>query len=220
MENKIIGFELKNFVTRIISAIFFIPLVIVPIILEGYFLFLIYIFILSTISIEIFNMIKIAKIKFFLYFYLLVCVFTFFSFIITISTIENISFIIIEMILIIWIFDTFCYLGGKTLNGKKLMPKISKGKTYNGLFSGTIVTLAIAGIYYIKVYNELEFLFTLVIPTIILSFLGDLVVSVLKRSVNLKDAGQIMPGHGGIVDRMDSFILVFFFFGVYLLIFV
>lgn len=124
------------------------------------------------------------------------------------------------MILIIWIFDTFCYLGGKTLNGKKLMPKISKGKTYNGLFSGTIVTLAIAGIYYIKVYNELEFLFTLVIPTIILSFLGDLVVSVLKRSVNLKDAGQIMPGHGGIVDRMDSFILVFFFFGVYLLIFV
>ena len=54
----------------------------------------------------------------------------------------------------------------------------------------------------------------------ILSFLGDLVVSVLKRSVNIKDSGNIMPGHGGIVDRMDSFVFVFFFFGVYLLIFV
>ncbi len=220
MENKLIGFELKNFINRVISAIFFIPLIIVPIILEGYFLFLIYIFILSFISIEIVNMIKISKIKVFLYIYLLVCVFTFFLFIITISSIDNISFLIIEMILIIWLFDTFCYLGGKTLNGKKLMPNISKGKTYNGLFTGTIATLVISGIYYVKVYNELEFLFILVIPTIILSFLGDLLVSVLKRSVNLKDSGQIMPGHGGIVDRMDSFILVFFFFGVFLLIFI
>ena len=120
----------------------------------------------------------------------------------------------------IWIFDTFCYLGGKTFNGKKLIPKISKGKTFNGLFSGIIATLVITGLYYFEFYNDLYMIILTVIPIIILSFLGDLVVSVLKRSVNIKDSGKIMPGHGGIVDRMDSFVSVFFFFGIYLLIFV
>ena len=118
----------------------------------------------------------------------------------------------------IWIFDTFCYLGGKTFNGKKLMPKISKGKTFNGLYSGIIATLVLTGSYYLVFYSDLSRVAFLVIPIIILSFMGDLVVSVLKRNVNIKDSGNIMPGHGGIVDRMDSFVFVFFFYGIYLLI--
>ena len=120
----------------------------------------------------------------------------------------------------IWIFDTFCYLGGKTFNGKKLMPQISKGKTFNGLYSGIIATIVITVLYYFYFHNDLYMVFLFVIPIIILSFLGDLIVSVLKRSVNIKDTGNIMPGHGGIIDRMDSFVFVFFFFGIYLLIFV
>tara|TARA_B100001027_G_scaffold61388_1_gene41430 strand:- start:1386 stop:1829 length:444 start_codon:yes stop_codon:yes gene_type:complete len=145
---------------------------------------------------------------------------TIFTFVISISSIGNISLKVIEIIITIWIFDTFCYLGGKTFNGKKLIPKISKGKTFNGLFTGIIATLVITGLYYFEIYNDLYMIILTVIPIIILSFLGDLVVSVLKRSVNMKDSGNIMPGHGGIVDRMDSFVFVFFFFGVYLLIFV
>ena len=145
---------------------------------------------------------------------------TIFTFVISISSLGNISLKVIEIIITIWIFDTFCYLGGKTFNGKKLIPKISKGKTFNGLFSGIIATLVITGLYYFEFYNDLYMIILKVIPIIILSFLGDLVVSVLKRSVNIKDTGNIMPGHGGIVDRMDSFISVFFFFGIYLLIFV
>mgnify|MGYP001319356016 CR=1 FL=1 len=98
------------------------------------------------------------------------------------------------------------------------MPKVSKGKTFNGLYSGVIATIVIIGLYYQAFYNNLYMIPLIVVPIIILSFLGDLIVSVLKRSVNIKDTGNIMPGHGGITDRMDSFIFVFFFFEIYLLI--
>ena len=168
---------------------------------------------------ELIDMINISKKKIFIYLYLSICILTFFLFLISISSIENINFKVIEIIMTIWIFDTFCYLGGKTFNGKKLMPKISKGKTFNGLYSGIIATLVLTGLYYLVSYNDLSRVAFLVIPIIILSFVGDLVASVLKRNVNIKDTGNIMPGHGGIIDRMDSFVLVFFFYGIYLLIF-
>ena len=164
-------------------------------------------------------MVNISKKKTFIYLYLLICILAVFLFILLVSSIENISLKVIEIIVTIWIFDTFCYLGGKTFNGKKLMPNISKGKTFNGLYSGIIATLVISGLYYLVFYNDLSMVAFLVIPVIILSFIGDLVVSILKRSVNIKDSGNMMPGHGGIVDRMDSFVFVFFFFGFYFLIF-
>ena len=169
---------------------------------------------------ELIDMIKISKNKVFIYLYLLVCVLSVFTFILSISSIENISLKIVKIIIIIWIFDTFCYLGGKLFNGKKLMPKISKGKTFNGLYSGIIATLIITIFYYVEIQSNLYIVPILIIPIIILSFLGDLIVSILKRSVNIKDTGHIMPGHGGIIDRMDSFVLVFFVFGIYLMIFV
>ena len=168
---------------------------------------------------ELIDMIKISKKKNLIYMYLFVCILTVFLFILLISSIENISLKVIEIIMTIWIFDTFCYLGGKTFNGKKLMPNISKGKTFNGLYSGIIATLVITGLYYLVFYSDLSWVVSMIIPIIILSFIGDLVVSVLKRSANIKDSGNIMPGHGGIIDRMDSFVFVFFFFGIYLLIF-
>lgn len=220
MESKINNYDIKNFITRLFSAILFIPFIIAPILLKGYILYLFYIFLLSLMVNEIIDMIKVSEKKVFLYLYLIVCVLTIFIFVLSISSIENINLKIIEIIIVIWIFDTFCYLGGKTFNGKKLMPNISKGKTFNGLYSGVIVTLVITSLYYIVFYKDLYVVGLLVIPVIIISFLGDLIVSVLKRRVNIKDTGNIMPGHGGIIDRMDSFVLVFFFFGIYLLIFV
>ena len=220
MDSRLKNFDIKNLISRIFSAIFFIPLIILPIIFKGYVLCLVYIFILSFMVNELIDMIKMSKNKVFVHLYLLVCVLSVFSFILSISSIENVSLKIIEIIIIIWIFDTSSYLGGKAFNGKKLMPKISKGKTFNGLYSGIITTLIIAIFYYLEIYNNLYFIPLFVIPIIILSFLGDLIVSVLKRSVNIKDSGYIMPGHGGIIDRMDSFVFVFFFYGIYLLLFV
>ena len=220
MESRLNNFDIKNLISRIFSAIFFIPLIILPIFLKGYVLYLVYIFILSFMVKELIDMIKISKNKVFIYLYLLVCVLSVFTFILSISSIENISLKIVKIIIIIWIFDTFCYLGGKLFNGKKLMPKISKGKTFNGLYSGIIATLIITIFYYVEIQSNLYIVPILIIPIIILSFLGDLIVSILKRSVNIKDTGHIMPGHGGIIDRMDSFVLVFFVFGIYLMIFV
>ena len=220
MESKINNYDIKNFISRVLSAILFIPFIIIPILLKGYFLYAFYIFILSLMVVEIRDMLKISKKKIYIHLYLLICVLTVFIFVLSILSVGNISLKIIEIIMIIWIFDTFCYLGGKILNGKKLMPKISKGKTFNGLYSGIIVTLALTSIYYIEVHNELQMVFTSVVPIIILAFIGDLIVSLIKRSVNIKDSGNIIPGHGGIIDRMDSFVFVFLFHGIYLLLFV
>ena len=211
--------DIKNLFQRIISAVIFIPIIILPIIYEGYILYLTYIFLLSLITLELFNLLENSKKRILISLYLLICIFTFFLFIISILSFEHINLIVIEILLTLWIFDTFCYLGGKIFKGKKLMPKISKGKTFNGLFSGIIATLIISFFYYLIVYNSYYMLFLTTIPTIIFSFFGDLFVSVLKRSANVKDSGNIVPGHGGILDRMDSFIMVFFFFGIYLLIF-
>lgn len=219
MESRINNYDIKNLIIRIFSAILFIPFIIIPIIMKGYILYLFYIFLLTLMVAEVINMVKISKKKTFIYLYLLICILAVFLFILLVSSIENISLKVIEIIVTIWIFDTFCYLGGKTFNGKKLMPNISKGKTFNGLYSGIIATLVISGLYYLVFYNDLSMVAFLVIPVIILSFIGDLVVSILKRSVNIKDSGNMMPGHGGIVDRMDSFVFVFFFFGFYFLIF-
>ena len=213
------SYDIKNLISRIFSAVLFIPFIIVPIILKGYILYLFYIFLLSIMVTELFDMIKIAKKKTFLYLYLFICVLTVFLFILSVLSIGNISLKVIEIIMIIWIFDTFCYLGGKIFNGKKLMPKISKGKTYNGLYTGIIATVVISALYYLQFYND-QYTVLLVIPIILLSFLGDLIVSVLKRSINVKDTGNLMPGHGGIIDRMDSFVFVFLFFGIYYMIFI
>ena len=147
MESRINNYDIKNLIIRIFSAILFIPFIIIPIIMKGYILYLFYIFLLTLMVAEVINMVKISKKKTFIYLYLLICILAVFLFILLVSSIENISLKVIEIIVTIWIFDTFCYLGGKTFNGKKLMPNISKGKTFNGLYSGSIATLVISGLY-------------------------------------------------------------------------
>jgi len=203
-----------NFFKRLLSGIIIVPLIILPVILEGYFLIIIYLLLLTFIVDELFNIIRNSLNKVFPYLYLIITFFTFINFIILLMT-HNIKELFILIILTIWIFDTFSYLGGSIIKGKKIFPKISKGKTYSGLLSG-IITVTII---YFLVFNFLNLNYQtpyyFIITITILSFIGDALVSLLKRSASLKDSGDTIPGHGGFLDRMDSFIFVFFLIGVF-----
>ena len=205
---------LVNFFKRLMSSIVIIPLIILPIILEGYFLIIIYLFLLTFIIDEIFNIIRNTHNKVYPYLYLIITFFTFINFIFLLMT-HNIKESFILIILTIWIFDTFSYLGGSIFKGKKIFPKISKGKTYSGLFSGIIaVTIIYFLVFnYLNLDYQIPYYFIIAITT--LSFIGDTLVSLLKRSASIKDSSNTIPGHGGFLDRMDSFIFVFFLIGIF-----
>lgn len=116
---------------------------------------------------------------------------------------------IISILVIIWMNDTFAYLSGITLGKHKLFERVSPKKTIEG-FIGGIVFSCIAGILLAKYYLE-ESIFHWIIIALIIGFfgtLGDLIESKFKRVAGVKDSGNIMPGHGGFLDRLDSIIFV------------
>ena len=203
----------QELIFRILSLIVFVPLILVPIVISNYLLVVVYMLFNSIVINEILLMKTNSNNKKIYNFTLIVITYIFFIFI-TLNITETISTqIIIETIIIIWLFDTFSYVGGKIIGGKKLMPNISSGKTVSGLATGVILTLISVFIYQI-INNEFEIILILfTFSIIIFSFLGDLIASILKRISYLKDSGSIMPGHGGLLDRLDSFLGVFLFLG-------
>lgn len=109
--------------------------------------------------------------------------------------------------------DIFAYLGGKLL-GKHKFSKISPNKTIEGCLIGSIFGSALGFIYFIKVFDTSNMLLILVI-TILFSIVGqagDLLFSLIKRDNDIKDFSHIIPGHGGICDRLDSLSLIVLLF--------
>ena len=204
----------KNLILRIFSLIVFIPLMILPIVISNYLLFIVYIFFNSVILYEI-RLMKIQdEKKKLLIIYKILVTYVFFMFILLklTGTMSNIN--ILELVIIIWLFDTFSFLGGKIIGGTKLMPSISSGKTQSGLLVGISATLFIYYIYSLSI-NEFSIKYLLYICIILFfAFLGDMIASIIKRMSSIKDSGSIMPGHGGLLDRLDSFLGVFFFIGI------
>lgn len=203
----------KELLLRIISVFIYIPIVILPLVYSNYVAVITYLIFTSVVLTEIIEMKKNVTKSFFFNFYAFIAISSFFLFLLLLITGKVAVFYLLIIIIIIWTFDTFSYLGGKTIGGVKLFPKISPGKTLSGLISGILMTLLFTQsieLFFITSYVSL--FFSLLI--ILLSFLGDTVVSLLKRYATLKDTGAIMPGHGGLLDRFDSFIMVFFFLGI------
>ena len=215
MENKFQSLFNKNLLLRILSLIIFIPLMLLPIFVSNYLLFIIYIFFNAVILYEMQLMKVQNEKKKLLIIYKVLITFIFFIFILIKITAVMTSIDLIEIIIVIWLFDTFSFLGGKIIGGKKLMPSISSGKTQSGLLVGITATLFSFYIYSIIV-NDYSLKYLLFISIIILfAFLGDVIASIIKRASSIKDSGSILPGHGGLLDRLDSFIGVFFFIGIY-----
>lgn len=116
-------------------------------------------------------------------------------------------YLIIGAFILIWINDTFAYIVGKTMGRTKLFERISPKKTVEGFVGGMLFT--IIGSYILSEFYDFQPAMTWIITGIILVIfgtLGDLVESRLKRNAGVKDSGKIMPGHGGILDRLDSII--------------
>ncbi|GIS86066.1 MAG: phosphatidate cytidylyltransferase [Woeseia sp.] len=110
------------------------------------------------------------------------------------------------------IADTTAYFGGKLLGKTKILPKVSPGKTLEGLVSALLATpLIISTFAYVYGLNFLEFIFFGVVVTLI-SFIGDVSFSLLKRNRGIKQSSNLIPGHGGFIDLLDGVIAVLPFF--------
>lgn len=115
---------------------------------------------------------------------------------------------LVGYLLITWIFDTAAYLFGSLFGRTKFFERISPKKTWEGLIAGIIVAImATAGLYLIVESVSLADWAVLLVLVLIFGTFGDLVESLFKRSLNIKDSGSILPGHGGILDRFDTILL-------------
>ena len=127
--------------------------------------------------------------------------------------------LVLAIFILIWANDTFAYLTGKWLGKNPLFSRISPAKTIEGSLGGLILTIVVAvGIYYWQQQFSLIQYCILAVIVCIGATLGDLTESMLKRSLDIKDSGNLIPGHGGILDRMDATLLtawfVYFYFQV------
>lgn len=109
---------------------------------------------------------------------------------------------------LVWVADIGAYFAGRKFGKKKLAPVLSPGKTREGFYGAMVLTLIyslVASVFYFKL-NSTAILLTLLMTFVItiLSVAGDLFESLLKRAAGVKDSGRILPGHGGVLDRIDS----------------
>ncbi len=130
--------------------------------------------------------------------------------------------ILLSVFFIIWASDSFAYLTGKNFGKHKLAEKISPKKTIEGVIGGLAGGLLTAYLIYRfsgwEIMLKLPQFLILTFIIVIFGTLGDLLESRFKRLANVKDSGNVIPGHGGILDRLDSFIFAVPFVYVFLLI--
>jgi len=132
------------------------------------------------------------------------------------------EYLILLLLIIIWAADVGAYFSGRALGKTKLAPLISPGKTWEGVIGGIIlagITALLLSRFVPGIERSLLPLMSLTAVTVLTSICGDLFISLHKRTVGLKDAGSLFPGHGGVLDRLDSLLpgSVFFALGIWIL---
>ena len=120
--------------------------------------------------------------------------------------------LVLLMYILTWTFDSFAYLIGRKLGKTKILPLISPKKSWEGFFGGYLFSILASSLSYFIFKDYFNHISTLsyILITLILPFsatTGDFIESYYKRKAGVKDSGKIMPGHGGILDRMDAFLI-------------
>jgi len=116
--------------------------------------------------------------------------------------------IILFMFILTWTFDTFAYLFGVRFGKTKIMPSISAKKSWEGFAGGFVFTVLASFItthYFLEIDNSITLGISLFLP--FTATLGDFTESYFKRKAGVKDSGNFIPGHGGMLDRMDAFMI-------------
>lgn len=136
------------------------------------------------------------------------------------TRLESMDSMVLSIFILIWASDTFAYCGGSLFGKHRMFERISPKKTWEGIIVGTILTCGLAVLlsfmpYFhhaisdtVELHSAKDILLWVAFALIVVVFgtLGDLIESMFKRSYHIKDSGNIMPGHGGALDRFDSFL--------------
>ncbi|MDH3614613.1 MAG: phosphatidate cytidylyltransferase [Gammaproteobacteria bacterium] len=112
--------------------------------------------------------------------------------------------ILLLALLIVWVADSGAFFAGKTIGRVKLAPEISPGKTWEGVIGGLVAVVLLVLLRSLWVDTDLAVFVPFCLAVACLSVVGDLTVSMFKRTAGLKDSGSLFPGHGGVLDRIDS----------------
>ena len=203
---------------RIISSLLILPIVIFIIVKGSYYFIL---FLIICLIISLYEWLKMSITKFHLYLGTLFLFLSFYSvYLIRFSFNDNYLYLLFILIICIGT-DLGGFLFGKIFKGPKLS-KISPNKTYSGMIGSFIlpiilINLLSAYISFNKIFDFNNKVIIFIIMVSLISQLGDLVISYFKRTSNLKDTGNIIPGHGGILDRIDGMIFAFPFSYLFIL---
>lgn len=122
---------------------------------------------------------------------------------------------VLFLLAVVWSADIFAYLAGSWIGGPKLLPAASPNKTWAGLAAGLAFGVAAgAGVAQIMGFDPV-YAALIAAPTALAAVLGDLVMSLAKRRFGVKDAGTLIPGHGGVLDRVDALMMAVLFAGAW-----
>ena len=200
-----------NLSKRVISALIMLPMVILITIVGGWLFNLMAITISALMIIEIYKLIQNSQNYFPKTWQIYIVLYAVIpsTSLISLRELPQAIDIIIYLFFIVWITDITAYFGGKNFAGPKLAPRISPNKT----ISGAVTALLSIALFSTLVYfftNNISYVSFILISIFfsIISQIGDLFESWVKRRLKVKDSGNIIPGHGGICDRIDGLIFV------------
>lgn len=150
------------------------------------------------------NVIKVVGVRFFGVLYVALL----FSHFITLRLVPDGNRWLLFALAIVWSGDTGAYYGGRAWGKKKLSPVISPNKTVEGALAGLVASMCV-GLILVRVFgldNDISVILTLFLALIagVAGIFGDLTESYIKRWAGVKDSGKLIPGHGGLLDRVDS----------------